>query len=108
MKYNSLGWTTGEGTSPENNPAYQAIRAISNEVVFSHNLYQKGYKNRRRQKDKHFEMRFVDNRRRYKWSKTEITSSEETDDIVMSDRAEPRKLCIQEISNGSKYELVTK
>ena len=32
---NSLGWTDYNGNKPLNNPAYQAIRTIANEVLYS-------------------------------------------------------------------------
>lgn len=106
VKYNSLGWTDGYGNSPQNNPSYQAIRAIANEVIISYNHFKIGMKSRTEQRDKNFEMRFIDLNRRYKWSNTEINSSEETRQIVEEHRVEARKLYIQEFSNGVRREYI--
>ena len=66
-----------------------------------------GLKNRKKQKGKEFEMRIVDNfGRRYKWSKTEITCSLETMELVFQDKVEKRTLYIDEYKNGSKVEYV--
>ena len=66
-----------------------------------------GLKNRKKQKGKEFEMRIVDNfGRRYKWSKTEITCSLETMELVFQDKVEKRTLYIDECKNGSKVEYV--
>lgn len=106
-KMNSLGWMDSNGNAPINNPAYQAIRSIANEVLISINLSQNGLKNRRKQKDKKFEMRIVDEYgRRYKWSETEITCSSETMQIISKHRSEKRKLYIDEYNNGIKVEYV--
>lgn len=106
-KMNSLGWSDSNGNIPLNNPAYQAIRVIANEVLCSISLSSSGLKNRRRQKGREFEMRIVDEAgRRYKWSKTEITCSPETMELVSRDRAEKRTLYKDEYNNGSKVEYV--
>lgn len=106
-KMNSIGWIDSLDNSPINNPAYQAIRAIANEVLISINFSQQGIKNRRKQKDRKFEMRIVDDvGRRYKWSETEITYSPETFQIVSQDRKEKRTLYIDEYNNGMKVEYV--
>ena len=92
---------------PLNNPAYQAIRTIANEVLYSIAISASGLKNRKKQKGKEFEMRIVDNfGRRYKWSKTEITCSLETMELVFQDKVEKRTLYIDEYKNGSKVEYV--
>ena len=106
VKYNSLGWTDGDGNSPQNNPSYQAIRAIANEVIISYNLFKMGMKSRTKQTDRTFEMRFIDSERRYKWSTTEINFSEETRLIVDEHRVDARKLYIQEFSNGVRREYI--
>lgn len=106
-KMNSLGWTDYSGRSPVNNPAYQAIRAIAREVMISIELSQYALKSRKKQKEKTFEMRIVDDRgRRYKWSTTEISCSPETLNIVSQDRAEKRTLYTDEYSNGMKIEYI--
>ena len=52
-------------------------------------------------------MRIVDNfGRRYKLSKTEITCSLETMELVFQDKVEKRTLYIDEYKNGSKVEYV--
>lgn len=106
VKHNSLGWTDGEGNPVVNNPAYNAIRQIALEVIISKNKFNNGYLNRRKQKEKTFEMRFFDKMRRFKWSTTEITYSDETLDIVNQYSKEARTLYIQEFKDGSKVELV--
>ena len=89
---NSLGWTDYNGNKPLNNPAYQAIRTIANEVLYSIAISASGLKNRKKQKGKEFEMRIVDNfGRRYKWSKTEITCSLETMELVFQDKVEKKE-----------------
>ena len=94
-------------SKPLNNPAYQAIRTIANEVLYSIAISASGLKNRKKQKGKDFEMRIVDNfGRRYKWSKTEITCSLETMELVFQDKVEKRTLYIDEYKNGSKVEYV--
>ena len=104
---NSLGWSDSDGNSPTNNPAYQSIRVIANEFLISLGLSQQGLKNRRKQKDKKFEMRIVDEAgRRYKWSETEITYSSETFQIVSKDRSEKRTLYVDEYKNGIKVEYI--
>lgn len=106
VKHNSLGWTDGEGHPIVNNPAYNAIRQIALEVLISQNKFNNGYLNRRKQKGRTFEMRFFDKVRRFKWSTTEITYSNETLDIVTQYSKESRTLYIQEYNDGSKVELV--
>lgn len=80
---------------------------IANEVLYSIAISASGLKNRKKQKGKEFEMRIVDNfGRRYKWSKTEITCSLETMELVFQDKVEKRTLYIDEYKNGSKVEYV--
>lgn len=106
-KMNSLGWSDSNGEAPANNPAYQAIRAIANELIISLNLSQQGLKNRRKQANKEIEMRIVDKAgRRYKWSGTEMTYSVETLEIVHKDRVEKRTLYVDEYKNGLKVEYI--
>lgn len=106
-KMNSLGWIDSHGNVSVNNPAYQAIRVIANEVLVSIDISTSGLKTRRKQKGKEFEMRIVDDRgRRYKWSKTEITCSPETMEFVLRDKAEKRTLYIDEYKNGVKIEYI--
>ena len=47
---NSLGWTDYNGNKPLNNPAYQAIRTIANEVLYSIAISASGLKNRKKAK----------------------------------------------------------
>ena len=76
-------------------------------VLYSIAISASGLKNRKKQKGKEFEMRIVDNfGRRYKWSKTEITCSLETMELVFQDKVEKRTLYIDEYKNGSKVEYV--
>ena len=106
-KMNSLGWTDYNGNKPLNNPAYQAIRTIANEVLYSIAISASGLKNRKKQKGKEFEMRIVDNfGRRYKWSKTEITCSLETMELVFQDKVEKRTLYIDEYKMAVKLNML--
>lgn len=106
-KMNSLGWSDSNEEAPANNPAYQAVRAIANELIISLNLSQQGLKNRRKQANKEIEMRVVDKAgRRYKWSETEMTYSVETLEIVHKDRVEKRTLYVDEYKNGLKVEYI--
>lgn len=106
VKHNSLGWVDSLGSSPQNNPIYQAIRAIADEVIKSNDLSLLGMKNRYEQKGKKFEMRFINSTKRYKWSNTDIDTSEETTQIVEQHKVEPRKIYIQVFSDGSKKEYI--
>lgn len=105
-KHNSLGWTDGMGNSANNNPAYNAVRQIAQELIVSQNIYNKGSYTRRKQKDHLFEMRYIDTERRFKWSTTELNYSEETFDIVNQYQKEDRTLYLQEYSDGTKFEFV--
>lgn len=106
-KMNSLGWTDLNGNPPINNPAYQSIRVIANEILISLNMFHKGLKIKQKQKGKQFEMRIVDNvGRRYKWSETEIQYPPEAYQIVSKDRAEQRTLYINEYMDGTKVEYI--
>lgn len=107
VRYNSLGWQAGPmGTPPKNNPVYQAIRSIGDEVTRSDDYHNVGMKNRYKQKEKDIEMRFVDSKKRYKWSNTEINKSEETQKIVEKHKRFSRTLYIQEFKNGQKVEYI--
>lgn len=105
-KHNSLGWIDSMGKSASNNPAYNAIRQIAKEVIVSQNLLNIGTSTRERMKNRLFEMRFIDNKRRFKWSTTELNYSEETFEIVNQYREEKRTLYLQEYSNGAKFEYI--
>ena len=67
-----------------------------------------GLKNRRQYKERKFEMRFIDDKRRYKWSTTDINCSSETLKIVNSHKVEARKLSRQEFGNGMAVEYIGK
>ena len=49
-KMDSLGWTGYNVNKPLNNPAYQAIRTIANEVLYSIAISASGLKNRKKAK----------------------------------------------------------
>ena len=100
-KYNSLGFTNTYGNSPLSNPIYQAVRVIAEEFLLSVTISSSGLKNRRQYKERKFEMRFIDDVRRYKWSTTDINCSNETMEIVNRHKAESRKLYRQEFGNGT-------
>lgn len=105
VKHNSLGWEDENGTAPNNNPAYQAIRTIAYEFLTSIRYFNVGYSTRKKRKNTHFEVRFKDKNSRYKWSNTEMTFSPETENIISKDKQEDRVLYIQEFKNGDKKEL---
>lgn len=79
----------GDKIKPRNNPAYAAIRQIGHEVLTSMNLDVSNFK-RVEYPNHSFEMRFVDDFRRFKWSRTEIEYSEETAEIINKFRKERR------------------
>ncbi|MCZ0743870.1 hypothetical protein [Ligilactobacillus sp. UO.C109] len=107
IKMNSLGWSDSSGNAAVNNPAYQAVRVIANEFLVSLELFKQGLKNRRKQKNKKFEMRIVDDvGRRYKWLETGINYSSETFQVVNKDRSEKRTLYIDEYKSGVKVEYI--
>ncbi|PKE63134.1 hypothetical protein [Macrococcoides caseolyticum] len=106
VKHNSLGWSDGWGNAVSNNPVYNAIRQIAQEVILSYDKFKIGFMSRYKQKDKNFEMRFFDETRRYKWSSTEINYSEETLQIVNQFTKEFRTLYIQETKDGARFELI--
>lgn len=107
IKLNSLGWVQNNDQLPGNNPAYQAVRAIANELVISLNLLNIGLKQRVIMENCEFEMRIVDDKgHRYKWSTSEITYSEETKRVVEKDRIDKRKLYLDEFKNGFKFEYI--
>ena len=107
-KYNSLGLTNTYGNSPLSNPIYQAVRVIAEEFLLSVAISSSGLKNRRQYKERKFEMRFIDDKRRYKWSTTDINCSSETLKIVNSHKVEARKLYRQEFGNGMAVEYIGK
>lgn len=108
VKHNSLGWTDSNGKPSMNNPAYAAIRQIAEELLISQGIYNKGSYTRKKLKNRFFEMRFVDDKRRFKWSTTEITYSEETFKIVKQYRKENRTLYLQQYSDGTNLEVVSR
>lgn len=108
VKHNSLGWTDSRGTPVSNNPAYNAVRQIAEELMVSQKNYSKGKYTRKKQKDRLFEMRYFDKERRFKWSSTEMSYSDETFDIVNQYQKESRNLYLQDYPDGTKFELVTR
>jgi hypothetical protein len=105
-KYNSLGISDLNGTQPQNNPIYQAIRVIAEEFLISVNDCLSGLKTRICYKERQFEMRFVDRNRRYKWSTTEMNYSQKTMEIVSKHKVQSRKLYRQDFGNGKKVEYI--
>ena len=105
-KNNSLGVEDYCGRQPRNNPAYQSMRVLAEEFLISETINSVGLGERREYKDRQFEMRFVDDDRRYKWSSTEISCSEETRGIASKHRCEPRKLYRQSVRDGRVFELI--
>lgn len=106
-KHNSLGWSNGMGNAPDNNPAYQAIRAIASELIITLDIDRKTLNQQLPQKDRCFEMRLVDsNGRRYLWSSTDIVCSEEMMKIVNQDTRAARKLFVLVFDDNLKFEYV--
>ncbi|MCQ2011182.1 hypothetical protein NOM01_14430 [Sporolactobacillus sp. STSJ-5] len=105
-KYNSIGWSDSFGRPVNNNPAYNAIRQIANEILISESYFQKGSYTRKREESHYFEMRFMDELRRFKWSTTDIQYSKETFDIVNKYRKEPREAYIHSYPDNSKLEIL--
>lgn len=105
-KHNSLGWTDSMGNAVNNNPAYNAVRQIAKELIVSQNIFNKGSYTRKKQKNRLFEMRYIDEERRFKWSATELNYSEETFEIVNQYHKEDRTLYVQEYPDGTKFEFV--
>lgn len=106
-KHNSLGWITNQGVPPKNNPVYNAIRQIAYEVLISQKLSQEPY-TRKKDRENQIEFRFFDKFRRYMWSSTLITTSEETLKIVNNHKKEERKLYLYEYKNGNKFRVISK
>lgn len=108
-KRNSLGFfiETNKGSvPPNNNPAYASVRQIACEVLYSCELFKGSFK-RTPYLDRKFEMRFIDNsNKRFKWSTTDITASEETKNIINKYKFEPRKYYIDQFDNGIKREVI--
>lgn len=107
LKRNSLGQFTinGEEIQPLINPVYAAVRQIAFEVLSSWKLFGCSFQ-RTIYKDRKFEMRFVDNYRRFKWSTTDINTSNETLNIVNQYQPRPRKYYIDKFYNGEKREVI--
>ena len=108
-KRNSLGHfiqTNGYSVPPNNNPIYASIRQIACEVLYSCELFKESFK-RIPYLDRKFEMRFADQNRRFKWSTTDITTSEETKNIINNYAPQLRKYYIDRFDNGIKREVIT-
>ena len=101
-KYNSLGISDLNGTQPQNNPIYQAIRVIAEEFLISVNDCLSGLKTRICYKERQFENK----NRRYKWSTTDMNYSPETMEIVSKHKVQSRKLYRQDFGNGKKVEYI--
>jgi hypothetical protein len=108
VKHNSLGWTDLRGNPSINNPAYAAIRQIAEEVLVSQIIYNKGSFTREKQKDRLFEMRYIDDKRRFKWSITEINYSKETFEIINRYQKEDRTLYLHKYKDGTKIEVIAR
>ncbi|WPC18749.1 hypothetical protein SIN07_06705 [Pediococcus inopinatus] len=91
---NSLGFTDENGNKPQNNPIYQSIRVIAQEVMDSLELCSKGNLLKSVQNEHKVEMRYRDasGNERYPWSSTEFTYSVETAAIVEKDKKSKRRL----------------
>lgn len=84
VKMNSLGFSLnidGKAVYPTNNVAYATVRQIAFEFIQSLTMEKLKF-NQFHHADRKFEMRFVDSERRFKWSRTDLTFSAETSDII--------------------------
>lgn len=99
VKYNSLGWVDDKGNAPTNNPAFCAVRQIAYEIIKSYDINKRKLLKRVHVKDRAFEMRFIDNKARFKWSSTDLQVSPETQAIVDQYRKESRKLFLYYFDN---------
>lgn len=109
-KRNSLGYyqvSNAVKTSPINNPAYASIRQIAHEVLHSFYTFKRSFK-RKAYPERKFEMRFVDEDKRFKWSTTDLTYSVETRNIVNKYRSESRKYYIDTFEDNIKREVILK
>lgn len=107
-KNNSLGHyiETNVGViPPSNNPIYASIRQIACEVLESWSLFEIPF-TRAAHVNRKFEMRYVDENRRFKWSETDITFSDETKNIVDNYKSEPRKYYVYSFDKNMKKEVI--
>lgn len=107
-KKNSLGvvFVKNDTEFPvHNNPAYAAIRQVAHEVLTSLAFFNKEFI-RKPYVERLFEMRYIDDVRRFKWSSTDIESSEETFSIVNAFRLDDRIYYIDNFEKG-KREVIT-
>jgi len=105
-RHNSLGWVDSSGRPSKNNPAYVAIRQIAYEVLASQKLFLLGTFTRKKLPQSIFEMRFVDESKRFKWSTTDYTYSNETFAIVSQYRKEKRQVYKNEYKNGRMVRII--
>lgn len=106
-KKNSLGvnYFNETHSQPHNNPAYASIRQIACEVLKSISLQNISF-TRVAYQDRKFEVRFVDDSRRFKWSSTDLDASVETMGIVNRYKASTRKYYIDRLNNGDRREVI--
>jgi len=106
-KNNSLGFLSdNEGNVFQtNNPIYASIRQIACEVLFSWEISKLSFR-RTALPERKFEMRFVDENKRFKWSETDLTFSEQTKCIINKYRFEPRKYYIDRFKNNLGREVI--
>lgn len=105
-KHNSLGWTDQNGNKARNNPAYNAIRQIAQELLISDYIYNMGSYTRKKIESSPFEMKFVDQNRRFKVPKSDSYISEKIFAVKNESRKENRTSYLQEYVNGTKVILI--
>lgn len=104
VKKNFLNFSisnNGFELTPRNNPAFAALRQISFELLQSVKFNNEKY-TRKEYPERLFEMRFVDDSRRFKWSTTDITTSQETIEIVEKFKPSARKYFVFKPMNTEK------
>jgi hypothetical protein len=110
LKDNSLGWiftpSDGSNVPPLTNPVYATVRQIACELLISISVFEKGHYTRRAHPDRIFEMRYFDSDRRFLWSETDISFSEETRKTVEPFAKRPRKYYTDHFASGFAREVV--
>lgn len=107
IKCNSLDIEDFGGCPPVNNPAYCAVRQVAEELLISLAIGKLKLLRRKTDSSREFEMRFVDQERRFKWSTTDITQSKETMSCVAKFKKQNRKYYRNIYENGKAIECIS-
>lgn len=108
-KRNSLGiYITGndkQSSNPANNPIYASIRQIACEILSSIELLNLAFQ-KIINSTRSFEVRYVDENKRFKWSTTDIQASEKTKLIINQFEKKERIYNIHKYVNGATIEVI--